>query len=191
MMRRRLLIALMTALLSACVTTRAPRSGLPWQQRLADLQQLTAWQVEGRAAVAIGTQGWQASMTWRQRDSAAGVHLSGPFGIGALQIKQTPSGLSLNGAPPSDAVTAQLQDRLGFDLPLDSLRFWLLGVPEPQNPFELERNEEDRARQLTQNGWRIQYDRYMAVQADMLPALLVLSRDSVRVRIVVDHWELP
>jgi outer membrane lipoprotein LolB len=190
MVRRRLLIALMTALLSACVTTRAPQSALPWEQRVGDLQQITHWQLEGRAAVAIGTKGWQASLTWHQRDALAELHLSGPFGIGALQIKQTPSGLSLDGAPPSDEVTAQLQDRLGFELPLDSLRFWLLGVPNPQNVFELERNDADRARQLTQDGWLIEYDRYMAVQADMLPALLVLSRGSVRVRIVVDHWEL-
>ncbi len=186
-------MALLAGLLSACAatTTRLPRLALPWQQRLDDLQRATTWQLEGRAAVALGTQGWQASMSWRERDAAAEVHLSGPFGIGALAIKQTPDGPSLNGAVPGDAVTAQLQDRLGFELPLAGLRFWLLGVPAPQTAFELKRNAQDRAEQLTQDGWRIDYDRYMAVQADLLPAHLVLSRDSVRVRIVVDHWEPP
>jgi len=58
----------------------------------------------------------------------AEVHLSGPFGIGALVLKRGPDGLSLNGAPPSGEVLAQLQQRLGFDLPLDHLRFWLLGT---------------------------------------------------------------
>jgi outer membrane lipoprotein LolB len=95
----------------------------------------------------------------------------------------------LNGAPPSDAVLAQLQERLGFELPVDHLRFWLLGVPDPSAPVELKRNDQGRASQLTQDDWTIDYDRYMPVDGDVLPAHLVLSRAGVRVRIVVDRWE--
>ena len=96
----------------------------------------------------LGQQGWQASLDWRQRGEASEVHLAGPFGIGALTLEVTPAGLSLNGAPPSDAVVAQLQERLGFELPLDNLRYWLLGVPDPSSAFELTRNEQDRALHL-------------------------------------------
>jgi outer membrane lipoprotein LolB len=117
------------------------------------------------------------------------VHLSGPFGVGALVLKRTPEGLSLNGAPPSDAVLAQLQERLGFELPLDHLRFWLMGVPDPGAAFGLKRNDQDRASQLTQSDWSIEYDRYMPVDGDLLPARLVLTREVVRVRIVVDRWQ--
>jgi len=178
--------------LAACATTRQvaapPVAVAAWDQRAADLQRLASWQLGGRAAVAFGTQGWQASLDWRQSGDAAEVHLSGPLGIGAMVLKRTPEGLSLNGAPPSDAVMAQLQDRLGFELPLDHLRYWLLGVPDPASAFEIKRNDQDRAVQLTQDQWTIDYDRYMPVDGDMLPAHLVMSREGVRVRIVVDHW---
>ena len=117
--------------------------------------------------------------------------MSGPFGVGALVLERTPAGLSLNGAPPSDAVTNQLQEKLGFELPLEHLRFWLLGVPDPSAAFEVKRNEQDRASQLRQADWSIDYDRYMPVAGDLLPAHLVLSREGVRVRIAVDHWEWP
>ena len=100
-------------------------------------------------------------------------------------------GLSLNGAPPSDAVLSQLQDRLGFELPLDNLRFWLLGIPDPDTPFDVTRNDQDRAEQVSQDGWSVAYDRYMPVSGDLLPAHLTLSRDDVRVRIVIDHWDWP
>jgi outer membrane lipoprotein LolB len=171
------------------MTTRPVLAPVPWEQRLAELQHANAWQLEGRAAVAVGTQGWQASLNWRQSGVATEVHLAGPLGVGALVLKETPQGLSLNGAPPSDTVIAQLQERLGFELPLDDLRYWLLGVPDPGAAFDMTRNDQDRAQQLTQAGWTLNYDRYMPVNGDLLPARLVLSREGVRVRIAVDHWE--
>jgi outer membrane lipoprotein LolB len=189
-MRRVALIFLSSAVLCACVTTRqAPPPAAGWEQRAGDLQKAAAWQLDGRAAVAVGTQGWQAALNWQQRGDSAEVHLSGPFGVGALVLKRTPDGLSLNGAPPSDAVLTQLQERLGVDLPFDHLRFWLLGVPDPGAAFELKRNGQDRALQLTQGDWSIDYDRYMPVGGDVLPARLVLNREGVRVRIAVDRWE--
>jgi outer membrane lipoprotein LolB len=160
-------------------------------QRVAALQRSSSWRLDGRAAVAAGTQGWQASLNWRENGAWAEVHLSGPLGIGSLVLKRMPDGLSLNGAPPSDAVLEQLQARLGFELPIDHLRFWLLGVPDPSAAFMLERNDQDRASQLTQDDWTIDYDRYMPVDGDLLPAHLVLRRADVRVRIVVDRWEPP
>jgi outer membrane lipoprotein LolB len=187
------LLWLCAALLAACATTpRAPLApAAEWGQRSVELQKATAWAIEGRAAVAYREQGWQASLNWQQRDGSSEVHLSGPFGVGALVLKRSADGLSLNGAPPSEAVTAQLQERLGFELPLDHLRFWLMGVPDPSAAFEVTRNAEDRALHLTQADWSIDYDRYMAVAGDVLPAHLVLSREGVRVRIAVDHWEAP
>jgi outer membrane lipoprotein LolB len=152
------------------------------------LQQAADWQLDGRAAVAFGTQGWQATLNWREAGAFAEVHLAGPFGVGALVLKQGPDGVSLNGAPPSDAVMSQIQDRLGFELPLQNLRYWLLGVPDPRAEFDLSRNDQDRAKSIMQAGWHIVYDRYMPVEGDLLPARVVLNRDDVRVRVVIDHW---
>jgi outer membrane lipoprotein LolB len=156
---------------------------------MVELQAATAWHLDGRAAVAFRDQGWQASLNWQQRDGSSEVHLSGPFGAGAMVLKRSADGLSLNGAPPNDSVMEQLQERLGFELPLDHLRYWLLGVPDPGAGFEVARNAQDRASQLVQADWSIDYDRYTAVAGDLLPAHLVLSHEGVRVRIAVDHWE--
>jgi outer membrane lipoprotein LolB len=190
-MRRALLMLLCSAVLAACATTRkapVPAAAAAWEQRVGDLQRLDAWQLDGRAAVAVGTQGWQATLNWRQQADTSEVHLSGPFGVGAVVLKRTPQGLSLNGAPPSDAVLGQMQERLGFELPIDHLRYWLLGVPDPSAAFNLARGDQDRASQLTQSDWTIDYDRYMPVDGDWLPAHVVLTRAGVRVRIAVDHW---
>jgi outer membrane lipoprotein LolB len=155
------------------------------------LQQSTSWQLDGRAAVAVGSQGWQASLLWHQSPDLSAVHLTGPFGVGALVLELRSGQLWLNGAPPSDAVLAQVQARLGFDPPLSALRYWVLGVPDPAAAFDLTRNAADRAQRLVQEDWTVNYERYAPVDGDVLPDRMVLTREGVRVRIVVDHWTAP
>jgi outer membrane lipoprotein LolB len=187
------LLACAALLLVGCKTAAIrPTSPLaPWALRAATLAQAQTWQLDGRAAAALGEQGWQASLDWRQSGNSSEVHLAGPLGIGALVLDMSPAGLALNGAPPSPAVAAQLEARLGFALPLDNLRFWLLGIPNPDAPFELTRNAMDRAQHLSQAGWSIDYDQYRPQGDDQLPARIVLSRADARVRIAVDRWQGP
>src|SRR5665213_4232414 len=166
---RRALMLIGCCALAACATTRVVTPSTSWERRAGELQTASDWQLDGRAAVALGTQGWQATLSWRQTDNSAEVHLSGPFGIGALVLKHTPEGLSLNGAPPSDAVVALVQEKLGFDLPIENLHYWLLGVPNPGATFDLSRNDQDRAKVLSQAGWSIAYDSYMPASGDLLP----------------------
>jgi outer membrane lipoprotein LolB len=176
--------------LAGCATTRPAAPARDWETRVQDLQTAGSWQLNGRAAVAVGGQGWQATLDWRERGGSAELHLAGPLGIGAQVITQTAGGLAINGAPASDAALTQLQDRLGFSMPIDNLRYWLLGVPDPRLEFELKRNDQNRAQHMSQAGWSIDYDRYLPVAGDVLPGRVVLSRDEVRVRIVADHWNL-
>lgn len=180
------------AALAGCATVRqaAPPAGAPapWDERMSQLEHAVSWRLDGRAAAALGQQGWQATLDWQQNGTVSDLHLAGPLGMGSTQIQVTPAGLSLNGAPPSGAVVAQLEDKLGFELPLDNLRYWLLGIPDPSIPFVLTRNAQDRALRLSQAGWTIDYDEYMPSSGDVLPKRLVLNRSDARVRIAVDRW---
>jgi len=65
-----------------------------------------------------------------------------------------------------------------------------LGVPNPGGAFELTRNDQDRALRLTQEDWSIDYDHYINAGGDVLPARIVMSRGDIRVRIIVDHWDV-
>ncbi len=177
--------------LAGCVSTApapVPRAPGGWESRMAELQRAASWRLDGRAAVVYGDQGWQASLDWRQEGAASEVRLTGPFGLGALQIRRGPDGLSLNGADPNAAGLGEQQAKQGLDQPLDDLRYWLLGVPNPGSEFTLSRNDQDRAHELLQDGWRVDYDRYESRAGDLLPARIALSRVGVRVRIAVDQW---
>lgn len=196
-MRQRLVLLHAVLLLGGCATLRPtlptpPPAAAPlvWEQRLPALQHLSNWSLDGRAAASAGKQGWQASVNWRQLGDSSELHFSGPLGLGASFLRLTPDGLSVDGAPPRTDIAETLHQRLGVDVPLASLRYWVLGVPDPGAEYTLTSNGQDRVHQLVQSGWTIDIDRYLPVDGDSLPAQLVLHRDDVRLRIAVDHWML-
>lgn len=182
-------ILLAVCLLSSCASLRPAMHPAGWPARLAVLQRSAHWEMQGRAAVAIGSRGWQASVDWRQCGMNTVVHLAGPMGVGATVLRLAADGLSINDAPPSRDDAAAMQQRFGFDLPVSNLRFWLLGVPDPDSPFRVSFNLQNRAAQLAQAGWQIEYLRYRPFDGDWLPGLLVLRGEGVRVRIIIDRWD--
>lgn len=191
-MHRFLPIIFACAGLCACVATPPPApSPKSWSERMQELQQAQHWDLQGRAAGAVGSQGWQASLDWRQSAQVADVRLAGPLGAGAIGFKLTPGGLEFAAAAAGAAnPTEYLRQRLGFAPPLENLRYWLLGVPNPAQVFEFTANGAGRAAELTQDGWTIDYGEYSGVGADVLPKRFTLRRDAVRVRIAVDHWNM-
>lgn len=193
-MRRIALLVAAALLLAACVTVPPAPQALPaWPERLRQLQSMPQWDLQGRAAAAVGTQGWQANLSWHQGGQDSEIHLAGPLGVGAMALNPNEQGVEINGrdaAAIRDAA-AYLAQRLGFTPPFARLRYWLLGVPSPELPFEWQGNAQDRALSIQQDGWRSEYPDYIRVGADLLPRRMTLTRDTVRVRVAVDRWTLP
>jgi outer membrane lipoprotein LolB len=187
-----------TLLLSACATrppapTPAPKAA--WLQHRASLSSLDHWQVRGRVAIRRGNDGWSAEFDWRQRADSYRIRLWGPFGQGGLEVHGDGKGVWLQrrDAAPVYAhnVDRLLQQETGWQLPVQGLREWLLGLPVSGQPSVMRWDEGGRLYTLNQDGWQIDYRRYRDVGERELPDRLQLQRDSVRVKVVVDKWQIP
>jgi outer membrane lipoprotein LolB len=120
------------------------------------------------------------------------MSLDGPLGAGGVQVTSDGSGVSIVTSRgerlDNDAARAELTNRLGFDPPIDSLRYWVLGVPEPGHPAQETLDPQQRLAALEQDGWQVLYTDYMSVGGEWLPSKLTLQRQGIRVRLVVDGW---
>ena len=181
--------------LAGCQTVPvAPAPAIAWNVRRPELQALDRFGLTGRVAVAVGKQGFNAGLRWRQSGAVTRLALTGPLGAGGVEVTAagenlsvvTSSGKRLGAAE----ARSELEDKLGFEPPLASLRYWVLGVPDPGAPASVKLDSEQRLTSLDQEGWRVAYTAYMPVGADWLPRLLSLHRAGVRVRMVVDGWQL-
>jgi len=170
MQRSRLLGIVAVAVIAGCRTVpvqQPPVSvGQTWETTRSELQALDHYALRGRVAVAAGKDGFNAGLRWKQDGGHSQVSLEGPLGAGAVQISVDGNTLSIVNSHGDhldrDAARAELVGRLGFDPPLSSLRYWILGVPDPTMPFnEVLDLQQQRLQSLEQGGWQIDYTGYM------------------------------
>jgi outer membrane lipoprotein LolB len=188
---RQALAILATLLIAGCATpSRAPEPAARPDPGL-----LREWSASGRLALSAGGEGGSGAFVWAQRDDVSQLDLRGPFGAGALRVLATPGSLSIaDGAGRSldaDTARAELRARLGADLPWNSLRYWMLGLPAPDQPAEVTDSAAAPWRVIEQSGWRIGYDAFTTATGIALPQRFTATQGEVRVRVVVDAWSVP
>ncbi len=194
---RRLLAAgsTITLLLGGCATLPPPAAPIPWAQNLAQLRAISEFDLQGRLAAATGTEGFSAGLRWRQRDQAATIDLSAPLGFGAAHIEQSANTLQITTSKgvvlAGDAASDELQATLGFEPPLASLRYWMLGASDPASEAQESLDPQQRLIRLQQGGWQVDYGGYVQVQRHWLPRRLTVTRGALRLRVAVDEWQLP
>jgi outer membrane lipoprotein LolB len=196
-MLRKLLWASVVVMLASCRTVPVhhetqPASAQSWEARRPQLQARDQFELKGRVAVATGSDGFNARLRWTQSGKQTHMSLDGPLGAGGVQVTSDGTGVSIvtsrGDRLDNDAARAELTQRLGFDPPIDSLRYWVLGVPEPGHPAQETLDPQQRLAALEQDGWQVLYTDYMSVGGEWLPSKLTLQRHGIRVRLVVDGW---
>jgi len=181
-------------LLAGCVSapSRKPAESVPWPQRRAQLQALDPFALTGRVAVAAGSEGFSAHLSWDQRGSRTTVELNGPLGIGGVHVTADGNVLHVESSQgqqlADDQARDELRSKLGFDPPLGSLRYWIVGAPDPGTPSVETIGADQRLTSLEQDGWQIVYSNYISAGQTWLPQRLTLQRGDVRVRVIVDQW---
>ena len=189
----------MLLLVAAGCATRpqipVPEAESAWLEHRDALEALRDWQVKGRVALRTEDEGWSAGFDWRQRGENYRIRLRGPFGRGAVELNGDRHGVWLKRAdqPAVFAVNpeALLQQQTGWRLPVTGLGAWLRGLPVNGSEPVVQLDAQGRLLHIGQNGWLIDYQRYMDSNGLPLPKKLRLSRDSVQVRFVLDDWQIP
>jgi outer membrane lipoprotein LolB len=169
-----------------------PGAGAPWPEQLAALEKLDRYGMNGRVAVAAQGQGFSAGLRYQQLPHRSNLALDGPLGIGGLRIEldgedisiATSRGEKLDG----EAARGELERRLGFQLPLTELRWWLLGIPAPGEAAVNQDGASGEIHDFTQNGWRVSINSRAAGLGFSLPQRLTAEREGARLKLLVEQW---
>lgn len=181
-------------LLTGCATRHATQ--LPdmndWAQRTAVLGGAMDWEFSGRIGVSAGDDGFNGKIRWTQHGDTFKATVSGPLGIGTVRI--VGDGQSVVHTDRK-GVQTELQNaeqdllyRYGWTIPVGSLRYWALGLPDPTAPAQIELNPDDQLAKLEQRNWTVNISRYRVSGGQSMPNLLSATSSETRVRIVFDKW---
>lgn len=182
------------SLLSACAAQRI--GTLPaldgWDERQRILAGIGSWGFSGRIAVRDGEEGFNGNLHWEQRRDYFDARVSGPLGAGTVLIAGDAQAVTVTDDDGEVTTLAdpeiELRQRYGWHIPVTSLRFWALGIPDPARPAAAELDGSGRLARLEQDGWVVTVDQYRDGGGQPMPRRLAAVRDGTRVRLVIDRW---
>lgn len=154
---------------------------------------LSHWRMEGRIAVRTSQDAFQANLQWEHERKQDRVQVSGPFSQGAYSIVLQDDLIfirdSSGNSRSSRNIPELLQQELGFAVPLSSLRYWVLGIPEPsESPRYVLYDEAGVLRRLRQHDWMLDFQSFVQVRDFLLPQKVAAQGRDIRLKLFVDDW---
>lgn len=200
------------AMLAACagVPPRPPPGNpeLAWHNRVTALSGIESWEVKGRLGVKTDKRGGQATMVWKRDAEDHDINLYGPLGGGRVVLTSTAQGATLRDSKKqtyhADTAEELLYRVAGWRVPFGAMRYWILGMPMPQEAFENSIDDWGRLKSLRQSGWDIEFSEYRDFAGRELPYKFSMTalpgtqhivddaldeNDQVRVRVVIKRWQ--
>lgn len=166
------------------------------EARQQQLEGIKEWQVKGRVAILNGAEAWHLNVIWRQQNDDYHIELWGPFGSGRVQLEGDAQGVRLVD-PHQRTYYARdpeslLYEHTGVKMPVSGLRYWILGLTDPQQEQQQPRRDgRDRLASVQQGSWQIDFRRYTRLGQVAVPDRLRVDKDDLQVKLVVDDWQLP
>lgn len=159
------------------------------------LQQIDSWRLKGRLAIINSYEAWHLNLEWRQHNGNYQIELWGPFGSGRVQLVGDARSVRLIDSEQqiyySSDPESLLYEHTGVKMPVSGLRYWILGLTDPQfEPKHPRRDAAGRLLEVQQENWQIAFKRYSRIDGMDLPDKLFVDKQDLQVKLVVDNWQV-
>jgi outer membrane lipoprotein LolB len=195
-MKLNVILALCSLILAGCSSvqqTIPEQAGLPlsWQQHVEKVKLIQNWQANAQVAITIGKETQRAKMAWQQAQQDYSIDFTGPFGHSGPKLIGNNNSATLNipkeGVIKGSSASQLLKQRLGWHLPVENAKYWILGIPSPHSESKVLLKRE-KLSQLSQDGWVIKYPKYKLFGDMLLPSKITISRDDFNLLLVIYKW---
>jgi outer membrane lipoprotein LolB len=194
-----LALLFLLALLPAC--SSIPKAAVDESDRVrlyeANSGQLTGfnnWSLAGRLAVSDSEDGGSGNFKWKINDGASQMDFHGALGRGAWRLVADSRGAELELADGTvhraGSVDMLVRQQVGWEIPVDSLSWWVRGLVAPGEYSERIIDDEGNLSELLQSGWTIEYGKYSAVEGKRLPVKLTARKADWKVKLAIRDWVL-
>lgn len=185
--------------LASCTTVSQTTSQTPttsvappaWKPRETSLNKINSWQIQGKIAVQTQRDSGSATVNWTKRGQNYQVALMGPLGTHSMKLDGKPGKVVLTSSDGKTATASSpeqlLANQWGFNIPVSYLNYWIRGLPAP-GAAEKQFDAQGRLKDLSQQGWHVQFIDYVQKKGVELPNKIFLSSNAIKVKIIVYDW---
>lgn len=194
------LLPLASMLLAACSVNKPQGPGQSvtspqWQQHQNAVEKITQYQTRGAFAYLSDKQKVYARFNWQQTaPDRYRLLLTNPLGSTELQLDAQGSVVQLvdnkGKRYTSNDAEKMISQLTGMDIPLTSLRQWMMGLPGDASDFALDDQYRLREVNYSRNGqqWKVTYQGYDTKQQPALPSNMELREGDQRIKLKMDGW---
>ena len=151
------------------------------------------WALQGRLGVSDGHDGGSGSFSWTQHGDHYVFVLRAPITGKSFRLSGGPDGALLEGldggplqGPDAEAL---MRKALGWEVPLDELRAWVLGLRADGGPAELSFGANRLPSQLQQDGWTVDYPAWDDSRQPPVPRKVYAAKPPYKVRLSIESWQ--
>lgn len=167
--------------------------------REAALSKLNNFRFSGGLGIWTDEQSIPARVQWQQAGDVFTLMLSGPMGLGDMQLEQSDgqSTLTRGNTVVASGASADrvIQQGLGLSapVPVEQLKLWVRGLPGEAK--SVKRDAQGKLASLrfqdaTGTGWQTRFKSYTEFNGLEVPSLITASGGRYSVRLVLKKWQM-
>jgi outer membrane lipoprotein LolB len=194
-----LLLLLLIFVLPACSTMPPQDVDQARRLELHDIKservkKQTSWSLSGKLAISDGKDGGSGKLNWHSGPNSIRMDFHGAMGRGAWRLEADAEGARLELADgklhQARTVNLLVSSQLGWEVPVDSLAWWVRGLADPGDKAERIIDAQGNLSQLIQDGWTVEYGSYRSFEGLDLPLRLTARQQDWKVKLVVREWDM-
>lgn len=163
-----------------------------WDTRRSVLESIDRWEFSGRIGVSAGDEGFNGKVRWWQDGDDFRATVSGPLGVGTVRIEGNGRHITLT---DKQGDVTELQDaeidlrlRYGWTIPVTSLQYWALGIPDPSVTTATRMGDDGLISDMEQGDWHVTIGQYSDGGGQQMPRRISAVNADAKVRLVIDKW---
>jgi len=190
----KLIKLLVISIFLASCANLPPQSSLQplWEAHQKSVEKIDIWRLNGRIFISDENGAWNARVIWQQHLQNYELVFNSPAG-GGMRLtgseQQVVMETANNKIFKAETPDKLLSEVLNMEIPVQNLYYWVRGIPVPmRRDFNYILNKNGQLQQLEQNGWTVDFKRYVYVDGFALPEKIFLQHADYRVKIAVNQW---
>lgn len=185
-------LLLIVLFLSGCAFFQPHPKISHWEKNRIKLQQIRAWSLKGAFSITSNNKREIARFTWVKNLDSYTIDVFGPMNVDGARIIGNAKWVEFwqTDKKPLKAKTAEqlLFSQLGWQFPVSNVRYWILGIPNPDEGVETTYfDQAGHLVELKQNNWEVKFSRFWydsRMQVD-LPQIIELKQGAIYIKLKI------